>query len=630
MMRKATGVYVWAGLLVIIMTGAWARVGAENLPRGKDVIYVPAMSKGLCVDNLFQSNMVLQRGKPIAIWGWAPPGRKITVTFDRLKQSAKAGADRYWKVTFPSMTASDTPRTMVIQGDGKTVTLDNILIGDVWVAGGQSNMDFPIGPAQNGDLAVEAANFKNIRLLTIPENNTTKPVKSFPEIEQWSGWSGRHYRRGFWRVCTPKSVGSFSAIAFIFARQIYMTTHIPIGIVNVSRGGTTLQTWTPIAVLKSIHTPAVETMLNKWKTKIADYSPQADLEGRIKHYNYLVKIGKAKPGHPPTDLQPGPAGDFNRPGTCYDGMLAPMTGLRVKGVIWHQGFNNSLGNRTTGGEMYEQIFPKMIAAWRKAFDAPDMPFGILSLCTDGAPQTNKHFLEGLADNGCYIRWAQYKTFLNMSKAGDKNIGFCSTFDFRWNWYHPQIKIPAGLRIARWALATQYGYSRQIPWLPPIIEKMNVTGNQIVLQLTQNVAPYRNDAVSFHGFMIAGNNRKFYPAKAVYGKNPNGRGDQGNVIVLSSPFVSKPVAYRYAWARNPMGNVVTTGGASLPLAIQRSDHWTMNQLYKAYTGRQSQSPTVLNGYERHLFMSALKNADISRRLQEDAAFCKAHEPTGVKQ
>lgn len=623
MMRKTTGLYVWASLLVIILTGAWAGVRAKNLPRGKDVIYVPAMSKGLCVDNLFQSNMVLQRGKPIAIWGWAPPGQKITTTFAGLKRSVTAGADRSWRVTFPTMTASDKPRTMVIQGDGKTITLDNILIGDVWVAGGQSNMDFPVEGVHNGDLAVEAANFKNIRLLTIPENNTTKPLKNFPELEQWSGWWGRHYRRGFWRVCTPRSVASFSAIAFIFARQIYMTTHVPIGIINVSRGGTTLQTWTPMAVLKSIHTAAVETMLQKWKMKIADYNPQADLERRIKFYDYRVKIGKAKPGHPPTTLQPGPAKDFNRPGTCYNGMLAPMAGLRVKGVIWHQGFNNSLGNRTTGGEMYEQIFPKMIAAWRKAFDSPDMPFGILSLCTDGAPQTNKHFLEGLADNGCYVRWAQYRTFIKMRKAGDKNIGFCSTFDFRMNWYHPQIKIPAGLRIARWALATQYGYSRQIPWLPPIIKSMKIAGNKIILTLTQDVTPYHNHAGTFHGFAIAGHNRRFYPAKAVYGKNPNRRGDQLNVIVLSSPFVPEPVAYRYAWSRNPMGNVVTTGVANLPLAIQRSDHWTMNQLYQAYTGRRSQSPTVLSSYERHIFMIALKNADIARRLKEARAFCKAH-------
>jgi len=626
MMRKSTGLCLWASAIATVLIGTWGAAQAMNLPRGKDVIYVPAMSRGLCLSNLFQSNMVLQRNEPIAIWGWAPPGKTVTVTFDGRQRSAKAGADRSWKVTFPSMAASANPRTMVISGAGKTVKLDNILIGDVWVAGGQSNMDFPIQGVHNGDLAVVAANFKNIRLLTIPENNTTQPVKNFPELQQWSGWWGRHYRRGFWRVCTPKSVRSFSAIAFIFARQIYMTTHIPIGVINVSRGGTTLQTWTPMAVLKSIHKAPVEFMLAKWRKEIADYNPQANLEQRIKFYDYRVKIGKAKPGHPPTHLQPGPVDNFNRPGTCYDGMLAPLAGLRVKGVIWHQGFNNSLGNRTTGGEMYQEIFPKMIAAWRKAFDSPDLPFGILGLCTDGAPQNNKNFLDGLADNGCYIREAQYLTFLKLRKAGDKNIGFCSTYDFRMNWYHPQIKIPAGLRISRWALATLYG--KHISWLPPMIDQVKITGSKIVLHLSSQVTPYHNHSGTFHGFMIAGKNRMFYPAKAIYGKNPNGRGNELNVIVLSSPYVPKPVAYRYAWSRDPMGNMVTTGVANLPLAIQRSDHWTMNQLYQAYTGRKSQSPTSLNGYERHLFMLALKKANMDRRIRDAEMLIKAHTGSRV--
>ncbi len=629
-MQKATGLYVWTGLLVMILAGGGSLVAGKALPVGKDVIYVPAISKGLCVDNLFQSNMVLQRGRPINIWGWATPGQTITVTFDHRQQSVKAGADRAWKVAFPAMAASAIPRKMVISGGSQTITLTNILIGDVWVAGGQSNMQFPVVNANNGDLAVAAANFKNIRLLTIPENNTTKPVKSFPLEDQWSGWWHRHFRRGFWDVCTPKTVAQQSAIGFAFVRQIYMTTHIPIGLINVSRGGTTVETWTPIAVLKSIHTPEVEDLLAEWKKRIADFNPQADLQRRIQFYQARVKAGKASPGHPPTTPSPGPAEDMNRPGACYAGMFSPLTGLAVKGVIWHQGFNNSLGNKTTGGTMYAQIFPKMIAAWRKAFDAPDLAFGIISLCTDGSPQTHNHFLEGLADNGCYIREAQYQTFVKMRQAGDKNIGFASSFDFRVNWYHPQIKLPVGERIARWALATQYGYAGKINWLPPLIEKMTISQGKIILTFNCSVAPYHNHSGPFKGFAIAGKDRKFYPADAVYATRSNGRRTVPNQIVLSSPFVPHPVAYRYAWARNPMGNVKSANVAALPLPIQRSDDWTMNDLYQAYTHHKSQSPTDLSRYERLTFMRALRQADIARRLQEDAAFRKAHEPTGVKQ
>jgi hypothetical protein len=147
---------------------------------------------------------------------------------------------------------------------------------------------------------------------------------------------------------------------------------------------------------------------------------------------------------------------MNRPGNCYASMIAPIAGFQIKGALWHQGFNNALV--PNGHVLYYQVFAKMIGAWREAFNDPKMPFGIISLCTEGDPQDLANYLEKVANEGIYIREVQYKTFLDFQKAGDKDVGFASSFDQRRAWYHPQIKIPVGERIAGWALVTQYGKS----------------------------------------------------------------------------------------------------------------------------------------------------------------------------
>ncbi len=166
-------------------------------------------------------------------------------------------------------------------------------------------------------------------------------------------------------------------------------------------------------------------------------------------------------------------------------MIAPIAGIRVKGAIFHQGFNNCFSG-TEGAKMYRDVFPKMIKAWRKAFQAPEMPFGILSLCTAGTAQTSENYTQSMHDTGAYIRAAQYETFVELLNAGDDNIGFTSTYDLRRRWYHPQLKMPAGERIARWALATEYGFSKDLQWKPATIKEMKTQGDRIILTFDQTV------------------------------------------------------------------------------------------------------------------------------------------------
>jgi len=447
-------------LLAAVLTGiAGAAEEKKAMPKA-DVVDVPAIGKGLCLSNIFQTNMVLQRDKPLSIWGWADPGEEITVSFAGRHAGTKAAPDRSWQVTLEPVPANSTPQTMTVKGKTRTLTLENILVGDVWILGGQSNMEFEIAKVDDGPLEVVSANFPQIRLLTMPQGKGFDSVRSFERLHEWSSWWSRHFRKGDWDVCSPETVRDFSAIGYIFGRRLFMATRVPIGLIDASIGGTTVETWTPRNVLAKIDGKETRDMLKDWAEKIAAYDPQADLQRRIADYQ-RQKQRRAEQGNPmpadsrpPSDLRPGPAADKNRPGYCYASVIRPLEGLAVKGAVFHQGFNNCF-NGSAGARMYYQVFGKMITAWRSAFNDAQMPFCIISLCTAGEPQTRDNFLKPMYDVGVLIREAQYKTFRDFYDAGDKGIGFASCFDLRKSWYHPQIKIPAGERAAKWALVTQY-------------------------------------------------------------------------------------------------------------------------------------------------------------------------------
>ena len=598
----------------------------------EDVIDVPAIGEGLCVHNLFQTNMVLQRDKPVSLWGWADPGEDVTVSFAGQTQTAKADKDRVWKVTFTAMPANSAPQRLTVQGKEKTLTLENVLVGDVWILGGQSNMEFPLAKVENGQLEIVSANFPEIRILTVPAQNGPEEKKDFPRLDEWSSWSSRHFRKGDWDVCSPDIVRELSAIGYVFARRIHMASQIPIGVIDASRGGTTVETWTPVSVLREIDTEEVNALLAEWDEKIAEWDAQEDLEKRVANFHNWVKgmkeRGEEIPANRtvPTDLRPGPAMDHNRPGTCYNSMIAPIAGLAVKGAIFHQGYNNALGSGSEGAEMYYQVFGKMITAWRAAFGDAEMPFGIISLCTAGPPQTREDYLEKMLNDGIYIREAQYKTFLDFYQAGDPNIGFASSYDKRRSWYHPQLKIPVGERISRWALATQYGFEKEIKWKPPMITEMQVEEGRIILHMDTWVGPVDDGPIV--GFAIAGEDRKFQPAEAnwlVTGKDKQNRPQTDRrTLVLSSPHVTEPIHFRYAWGRNPMGNLQSADHNDLPLATQRSDDWRMEEVPDKYVWDPTVSPRE---YQRRLKAQAqrdLRLDDTQRRLVEAQAFIDENE------
>lgn len=611
-------------LLAFILPGMLvAQDRGQKMPR-ENVVDVPAISDGLCVSNLFQSNMVLQRDKLIVIWGWAKPGENILVSIGDQEVAVTATEDRSWRATLPAMAANSDSQTLTIQGGNESLKLSNILIGDVWVLGGQSNMEFPLDRIENGQLEIVSANYPNIRILTVPQGSGQDLKPGFSRLHEWSGWFNTHYRKGDWDACTPEIARELSAIGYVFARRIHMASQVPIGVIDVSRGGTAVETWTPTSVLRKIETEQVTTLMADWEQKVAAWDSEADLAARVANFRQktarLKKEGRPMPANEtePTDLRPGPALDMNRPGNCFAGMIGPLIGLQVKGAIFHQGYNNCFTG-TQGTILYQDVFPEMIAAWRNAFRDPEMPFGILSLCTEGTSQTLDNYCEMMANPGPFIREAQYQTFLDLYKAGDGNIGFTSTYDLRRRWYHPQLKIPAGERIARWALATEYGFERSIRWKPPIVQEIKVADDRIQLRLDEPASAVDNGGPIL-GFAVAGEDRKFHPATAehlVTGKDDRGRDQKDKtVLVLSSHMVPAPIHYRYAWGRSPLGNLQAASNSDIPFATQRSDSWSLENVPLGV--HEEEVTAKLNRQQQQKLKTALQAQDIERILAEAEA------------
>lgn len=265
--------------------------------------------------------------------------------------------------------------------------------------------------------------------------------------------------------------------------------------------------------------------------------------------------------------------------------------------------------------MYLDIFPKMIESWRAAFQDPQMPFGILSLCTEGDPQTRDDYCEKMFNAGIDIRAAHYSTFLKLYNAGDKNIGYASTYDLRRRWYHPQVKLPAGERIARWALATQYGFDKELDWKPPMLQRIERQEGALVLAIDREVGDPLDGKIE--GFAIAGEDRKFHPADVAYrevGKDEQSRPRYDRrQLVLTSLMVPHPIHFRYGWGRNPLANLQATGNKDLPFATQKSDDWRLEEVPAGVLNEPVKLP--LSRQDNARILEALRQQDRQRRTAE---------------
>jgi sialate O-acetylesterase len=492
-----------------------------------------AIQAQLSVHHLFQSDMVLQRDKPITVWGWGDAGKTVKLEFAGQSVETLVDADGNWLLELTPLAVCSEGKMFTLTCEEEALIFQNVLVGDVWLLTGQSNMEFDLARIHHGDEEIVSANFPKIRLLTIPANASPDPQTNFEKLNEWDGWYERHDIKGFWLVCSPQTVPTFSGIGYVFGRRIHMASQVPIGLIDVSWGGTTIEGFTSRGQLMKYE--GNQGLIDLWDNRIAQ--------------------------------DPAKASDRNNPGAAFNGMMKCIEGAALKGIIWHQGYNNALGDSRP--KLYTKNLQLMVQEWRQVFNDENLPFGIIELSAGGEGQTLENFTKTMADAGTYIREAQLQAYKDM-----EHIGFVAAYDEQVNWYHPQKKTELAERMARWALATQYGYD--FGWKPALPVSVDIQGNTLVIAFDKEVIT--PDGRPIEGMALAGKDQKFYPAQADYfvsGKDDKGRDilDRSKVVVTCSK-VKKPVACRYAWARNPLGNLVHAALPERVLAVPsfRTDDW----------------------------------------------------------
>ncbi len=454
---------------------AWAILGVlAGLPSATRAdVKVPA---------IFGSHMVLQRDQKNRVWGWAEPGEEITVKIAGQTHATKAGGDGSWQVMLDAMPAGG-PHVLSIQGKN-TINLDDVLVGEVWLCSGQSNMQWPLFVSRDADLEIATAKYPNIRLITVPNFGTQEAQKDF---------------RGEWQTCRSESAAGFSAIGYFFGRQLHQTLGVPVGLINDAWGGSACEAWIRRDVLAA--DPKYDRMLKRWEQFEKDY-PRAKTDYDSKHAEWKLAADKAKgegkqpppePGNPEWMM----GGNF-RPGNIYNGVLKPTIGYGIRGVIWYQG-------ETNAGKAYQyrDLFPLMIKSWRDAWGQGDFSFYWVQLA-DFLPESAEPKESAWAE----LREAQTMTMSRLPKTGEAviiDLGDAQDI-------HPRNKHDVATRLARWALAQDYGL--KFPYHSPIYKSMEKQGNKVVLQFDHVGSGLKaGDVPDVRGFAIAGADHKFVNAKA---------------------------------------------------------------------------------------------------------------------
>ncbi len=492
------------------------------------VLTVPALAD-VKLPSIISDNMVLQQETAARVWGWAEAGEKVTVSFAGKTAETTADDKGKWAVKLAGLTAGQVGE-MTVAGNN-TLTIKNVVVGEVWVASGQSNMEWKVAGSKDPAEEAKAAVFPQIRMYTVQKTPKAEPVEDTV---------------GKWEVCAPETVPGFSAVGYFFARRLYQTLQQPIGVIHTSWGGTPAEFWTPKPVLAA--DDLYKPIFTAWDAAVANY-PQA----KEKYVNDLAawkELTKTPPAagqkHPLQPRAPRGGDAFGSPGCLYNGMIAPILNYTVRGAIWYQGENNA-----GQPELYKKLFPTMIKSWRQAWKIEDFPFLYVQLANYMARHD-----QPTDANWPRLREAQLQT-LEMPRTGMAvAIDIGEEKDI-----HPKNKQDVGLRLALWAEAAVYYKDQE--YSGPLPGGFQVEEGKARLTFRHGEGMKAADGGKLKGFAIAGEDRNFVWADAEI---------QGDHIVVSSPDVEKPVAVRYAWANNPECNLINTTG--LPASPFRTDDWPL--------------------------------------------------------
>jgi sialate O-acetylesterase len=553
LMRDKRGTLSLVMLLTLIVAG--------GVTRGEE----------LRVHNIFSSNMVLQRNEPIKIWGWAAPGQSVTVNFgDAQKQTTANATAGQWAVTFPAQKANVRGQKLTVTASDQTIEMDNILIGDVWVMYGQSNMAFRLGPTLRADMERAQAHLPLLRRVNIKSNENYKLQQDLPDSKVTD-----------WSAASPKTVGGFSAIGYAFGSRLQRALQIPVGIIDNARGGASIESlvprhkfddhplakryleWVEQKRANFNWDKAMKPLIEKWKKKVAKQRDRGVAEDKL----------PTKPTRQDLRSWSVPGRSPSHAASCYNGMFGVFKGLNIKGMLFHQGYNNAIG-KNAWPKRYRLLMQLMVEGVREDFDAPDLPVGVIGLCAGGIPQTPANFETWGGGAGAYIREAQRLGLTDLDQP--THTAFLPAYDVQIPGLHPHKKRPHGTRAARWALSATY--DKEVTWQQAKLVSAKRDGNRMVLRFDTPVLPDDMSTIP-KGFAIAGEDGKFYKAYAAFQRKKNqgiwdtaNKSYNNNMIYVWSPMVEAPQAVRYGWARSPMGNLKVNGKAWQPLHSFRTDEW----------------------------------------------------------
>ena len=479
---------------------------------------------------IFGSHMVLQQGQKDRIWGTADADEEVTVEIADQKQTAKAGQDGKWSVTLEPL-AVGGPHQLKVKGRNEIV-FDDVLVGEVWLCSGQSNMGWEVGSANDPDLETLTAKFPKLRLISVPQVGTQEPQDDF---------------RGQWEVCSPEVARHFSAVGYFFGRQLQQTLDVPVGLIDDAWGGSACEAWIRRDLLAADE--RYKPLLERWEA-IEKRFPEDKAAYEAKLAEWKVAADKAKaegqqPPQPPVNPEGQMRGN-HRPANIYNGVLKPTIGYGIRGAIWYQGESNA-----GRAYQYRELFPLMISSWRQEWGIGDFPFYWVQLA-----DFRQEKPEPGDSDWAELREAQTMTMKlpNTGQAVIIDLGEAQDI-------HPRNKQDVAKRLARWALARDYGID--VPYRSPEFKSMEKADGKIVLTFDHAGPGLRAfDVPEVRGFTIAGDDKKFASAQAkIVGPDK---------IEVWSDAVKEPVAVRYAWADNPVCNVYSRNG--LPLTPFRTDDW----------------------------------------------------------
>lgn len=479
----------------------------------------------------FGEEMVLQRNANVNIWGKAPAASAVTVEIQGQKKEAITDKGGNWLLTVDTLIAGG-PYTLSLTQGANTVLLEKIYVGEVWIAAGQSNMQFRLNQEKNAQRHIAEAQNEQIRYLFVPQI-------------YYKGYEVKDAMK--WHKATGEAAGKMSAIAYFFAKELQQKLGVPIGIICDYKGGTPAESWMSKETL--LANPDLAPIWQNFQAKVNQYEP-GEYEKQYARFLADTETYKEKiaAGNKSTQRPAEPMGIYNykRPAGLYETMIRPIIPFTAQGVIWYQGEANA-----PRADQYRILFPTLISEWRSAFKNPDMPFYFVQLSNYDHPayRNSPHWAE--------LREAQLLTWQSV-----KNTAMAVSIDCgEKNDIHPTHKEPVGKRLAACALNQTYENAKLV-YSGPVYQSMAIKQNKAILSFEHIGSGLTAEkGKPLQGFMICGADGRFVPAAAKI---------EGNTIVVSAPSVASPTAVRYGWANYTDANLFNKDG--FPATPFRTDHF----------------------------------------------------------